>query len=479
SEVKTTLSQKTTLSCEVADTKTEVKWYKDGKLLISSKTIHTESKGKSRQLVIDSVEKKDAGEYFCEAGAEKLAFKIHVEELQAQSAFFKKESVQKEVKATLSQKATLSCDVADNKTEVKWYKDGKLLTSSKTIHTESKGKNRQLVIDSVERKDAGEYFCEAGSEKLAFKIRVEETQLKSAFFNKESVQKEVNTSLSQKATLSCEVADAKTEVKWYKDGKLLTSSKSICAESKGKSRQLVIDNAERKDAGEYICEAGTEKLAFKIHVAAGFSNKESVQREVKAALSQKATLNCEVSDSKMEVKWFKDGKLLASSKGIHMESRGKTRELVIERMEKKDAGEYTCEAGSEKLGFKLQLTVKSAETKDCGTYSCQTPDDKVEFKLQVKGEPVTFKKKLENLAVEEESEVKLEVVLSKPSDEVKWMKNSVVLQPAGNIEIRVEGAKQALLFKRVTYSDRGIYSCETLDDKTQAKLTVESKNSPQ
>lgn len=77
---------------------------------------------------------------------------------------------------------------------------------------------------------------------------------------------------------------------------------------------------------------------------------------MKAALSQKATLSCEVLDSKMEVKWFKDGKVLTSSKGIHMESKGKTRELVIDRMEKKDAGEYICEAGSDKLVFKLQLT---------------------------------------------------------------------------------------------------------------------------
>ncbi|XP_038157478.1 obscurin isoform X15 [Cyprinodon tularosa] len=719
-EVKTTLSQKATLSCEVADMKTEVKWFKDGKQLTSSKTIHTESKGKSRQLVIDSMERKDAGEYVCEAGTEKLSFKLHVEEIQKSSAFVNKESVQKEVKTTLSQKATLSCEVADSKTEVKWFKDGKQLTSSKTIHTESKGKSRQLVIDSMERKDAGEYICEAGTEKMAFKIHVEEIQHKSAFSNKESVQKEVKASLSQKTTLSCEVADAKTEVKWYKDGKLVTSSKTIHVDAKSRVRQLVIDSVERTDAGEYICQAGTEKLVFRVHVAeppAVFSNKDSVQREVKAALSQKATLSCSVSDSKMEVKWFKDGKLLTSSKGILMESRGTTRELVIEKMEKKDAGEYSCEAGNEKLVFKLHLTdvavkfktkpakdtviieanenivlrteltteagsvkwlrdgvelkesskyeirkdglsrtliVKSAETKDCGTYSCETSNDKVEFKVQVKDsalkfvvplkpatvelggtlslicelnqvsgdvvwqhegheikpgnrhcvrtdgakrvltvtavtkedegeyscvcktdktsakvlskaprlvrlttklnnvaamegkdaifkcavtpadvkvkwfhnnmpitagpkykpehgggscslnitsvtqkdageisvdaegksckatlqvqrEPVVFKKKLENLTVEEEREVKLEVVLSKPSDEVKWMKNSVVLQPEGNIEIRVEGMKQTLLFKKVTYSDRGIYSCETLDDKTQAKLTVEMK----
>lgn len=76
------------------------------------------------------------------------------------------------MKATVSQKTTLSCEVADTKTEVKWFKDGKQLTSSKTVHTESKGKLRQLVIDSVEKKDAGEYICEAGPEKMAFKIQV-------------------------------------------------------------------------------------------------------------------------------------------------------------------------------------------------------------------------------------------------------------------------------------------------------------------
>ncbi|XP_076733180.1 obscurin isoform X10 [Maylandia zebra] len=719
-EVKATLSQKAVLSCEVSDNKTEVKWYKDGKLLSSSKTIHTESKAKNRQLMIDSVEKKDAGEYICEAGTEKLAFKLQVADTQVQSAFSNKESIQKEVKATLSQKAVLSCEVSDNKTEVKWYKDGKLLSSSRTIHTESKGKNRQLVIDSVEKKDAGEYICEAGTEKLAFKIHVQEIQVKSAFSSKESIQKEVKATLSQKATLTCEVSDINTEVKWYKDGKLLTTSKTVHVGSKGRSRQLVINSVDKKDAGEYICEAGSEKLPFKIQVLeapAGFSNMESVQKEVKTYLSQRATLSCEVSDSKTEVKWYKDGKLLTSSKGAHMESKGKTRELVIEKVEKKDAGEYTCEAGTEKLVFKLQLTdlaikfqkksvkdtcvvqtsesivlsteltseggsvrwfrdgmelkesskyemkkeglsrtliVKSAEMKDSGTYSCQTADDKLEFKVQVKDsalkfvlplkpatvelggtlslicelnqasgdavwhhngreikpggrfcvradgarriltvtgmtkedegeyscecrndktsakvsskaprlvrlvtklnnvvaterkdavfkcavspadvsvrwfhnsilivsgqkykleqgggshsltitsvtqkdageisvdaegksckatlqvqhEPVTFKKKLENLTVEEQSEVRMEVELSKASDEVRWMKNSVVLQPAGNMEIRVEGAKQALVFKSVTYADRGIYSCETLDDKTQAKLSVEMK----
>ncbi|XP_041965057.1 obscurin isoform X3 [Alosa sapidissima] len=719
-EVKAAISQKATLSCEVANSKTEVKWYKDGHLLSSSKTVHMEMKGKTRQLVLDSVEKKDAGEYICEAGKEKLVFEIHVAEIQ-ETGFANKESVQKEVKAEISQKATLSCEVANSKTEVKWYKDGHLLSSSKTVHMEMKGKTCQLVLDSVEKKDAGEYICEAGKEKLVFKIHVAEIQ-ETGFANRESVQKVVKAAISQKATLTCEVANSKTEVKWYKDGHLLSSSKTVHMEMKGKTRQLVLDSVEKKDAGEYICEAGKEKLVFKIHVAdiqeAGFANKESVQKEVKAEISQKATLSCEVANSKTEVKWYKDGHLLSSSKTVHMEMKGKTRQLVLDSVEKKDAGEYICEAGKEKLVFKIHiaeasakfqkksvtkdavvvqatekiilstelmsenaivrwfrdgvelkdcrkydlkkeglhciLTVNSAELKDSGTYTCQTVDDKMDFKVLVKEEhlkfsqplesttavlegvlslvcqlnrpkghviwrhngieiksggrysistdgmrciltvtgvskeddgeysceskddktsvkvntkaprlvrftsklsdivaventegtfkcsitpadvtvkwlrngipltsgpkykiahggnshsltitnicqedageisieaeekiskatlqvqqvPVTFKKKLQDLTVQEQDEVRLEVELSKPSKEVKWMKNGVVVQPGGSVDIIVEGARQTLLFKNVTQGDRGQYSCETLDDKTQAKLTVEMR----
>uniref|UniRef100_A0A8C9RIP1 Ig-like domain-containing protein n=1 Tax=Scleropages formosus TaxID=113540 RepID=A0A8C9RIP1_SCLFO len=89
----------------------------------------------------------------------------------------------------------------------------------------------------------------------------------AAFANKESVQREVKAMLSQKATLSCEVSDAQTEVKWYKDSKLLSSSRKMHMEAKGKSRQLVLDSVEKTDAGEYICEAAREKLHFTIHVA--------------------------------------------------------------------------------------------------------------------------------------------------------------------------------------------------------------------
>ncbi|XP_059391295.1 obscurin-like [Carassius carassius] len=536
-EVKVSASQKVTLSCEVSDIKTEVKWFKDSKQLSSSKTVHMESKGKSRQLVLENVEKKDAGEYTSEVGNEKLAFEIQVTDIQA--AFSNKDSYQKEVKVGASQKTTLSCEVTDYKTEVKWFKDGKQLSSSKTVHMESKGKSRQLVLENVEKNDAGEYTCEVGNEKLAFKIQV--TDIQAAFTNKDSYQKEVKVAASQKATLSCEVSDPRTEVKWFKDCKQLSSSKTIHMESKGKSRQLLLDNVETKDAGEYTCEVGNEKLPFKIQVAelkAAFTNKDSYQKEVKVSSSQKATLSCEVSDIKTEVKWFKDGKQLSSSKTVHMESKGKSRQLLLENVEKKDAGEYTCEVGNEKFLFKIQvkdvstkfqkksvtkeivmvestekvvlktevmlencsvqwfrdgielkdgskyemkqegrsrvLIIKSSESKDSATYTCQTADDKVEFNVQVKDAPLKFVVPLQPVSAVLESTMTLSCTLNKATVSVLWKHNGKEIKPGGRFSIRTDGTNCILTVSAVAQEDEGEYSCECKDDKTTTKVTTKA-----
>lgn len=168
------------------------------------------SKGTQRKLIIKNAKKSDEGHYSCETATDKVTFQVKIKgtsgiilpycpmldphrrafcvllETQALAAFSHKETVQKEVKAAVSQKATLSCDVSDSKTEVKWYKDGKLLISSRTIYSEAKGNTRQLVIEKVEKSDAGEYTCEAAGDKLVFKITV--TGTRAPFTNQNITQ---------------------------------------------------------------------------------------------------------------------------------------------------------------------------------------------------------------------------------------------------------------------------------------------------
>ncbi|PKK31951.1 obscurin, cytoskeletal calmodulin and titin-interacting RhoGEF, transcript variant X5 [Columba livia] len=443
-EVKAALSENATLSCEVAQEKTDVKWYKEGKLITSSKKFKVESEGKSRRLVVGQVEKKDAGEYTCEAAGQKLTFKLNVTE--AEDAFINKDKVKKEVKAALSENTTLSCEVAQEKTDVKWYKEGKLITSSKKFKVESEGKSRRLVVGQVEKKDAGEYTCEAAGQKLTFKIII--TEAEDAFINKDKVQKEVKAALSENTTLSCEVAQEKTDVKWYKEGKLITSSKKFKVESEGKSRRLVVGQVEKKDAGEYTCEAAGQKLTFKIDVTEPevvFTNKDKVQKEVKAALSENATLSCEVAQEKTDVKWYKEGKLITSSKKFKVESEGKSRRLVVGQVEKKDAGEYTCEAAGQKLTFKIDVT----EPK---------PAFINEEKVQ----------KQVNAVLTESATLSCEV--AQEATEVKWYKDGRLLVPSRKFKIETVGKSRRLVVEQLEKKDAGEYICEAAGQKMTFKL---------
>ncbi|PKK31946.1 obscurin, cytoskeletal calmodulin and titin-interacting RhoGEF, transcript variant X6 [Columba livia] len=443
-EVKAALSENATLSCEVAQEKTDVKWYKEGKLITSSKKFKVESEGKSRRLVVGQVEKKDAGEYTCEAAGQKLTFKIDVTE--AEDAFINKDKVKKEVKAALSENATLSCEVAQEKTDVKWYKEGKLITSSKKFKVESEGKSRRLVVGQVEKKDAGEYTCEAAGQKLTFKLNV--TEAEDAFINKDKVKKEVKAALSENTTLSCEVAQEKTDVKWYKEGKLITSSKKFKVESEGKSRRLVVGQVEKKDAGEYTCEAAGQKLTFKIIITEAedaFINKDKVQKEVKAALSENTTLSCEVAQEKTDVKWYKEGKLITSSKKFKVESEGKSRRLVVGQVEKKDAGEYTCEAAGQKLTFKIDVT----EPK---------PAFINEEKVQ----------KQVNAVLTESATLSCEV--AQEATEVKWYKDGRLLVPSRKFKIETVGKSRRLVVEQLEKKDAGEYICEAAGQKMTFKL---------
>ena len=90
------------------------------------------------------------------------------------------------------------------------------------------------------------------------------------FAKEQPARTEVQAMAGASATLSCEVAQAQTEVTWYKDGKKLTSSSKVRVEAKGCTRRLVVQQAGKADAGEYSCEAGGQKVSFHLDITGQF-----------------------------------------------------------------------------------------------------------------------------------------------------------------------------------------------------------------
>ncbi|XP_040310370.1 obscurin isoform X18 [Herpailurus yagouaroundi] len=450
SEVQAKAGASATLSCEVAQDKTEVTWYKDGKKLSASSKVHMEAKGCSRQLVVQQAGKADAGEYSCEAGGQKVSFCLDVTEPTV--VFAKEQPARSEVQAKAGASATLSCEVAQDKTEVTWYKDGKKLSASSKVHVEAKGCSRRLVVQQAGKADAGEYSCEAGGQKVSFRLDV--TEPAAVFAKEQPARSEVQAKAGASATLSCEVAQAQTEVTWYKDGKKLSASSRVRVETKGCSRRLVVQQAGKADAGEYSCEAGGQKVSFLLDVtepSVMFAKEQPARSEVQAKAGASATLSCEVAQAQTEVTWYKDGKKLSASSRMRVEAKGCSRKLVMQQAGKADAGEYSCEAGGEKVSFHLDVTELEPETP-----TVERPGRR---------EPVV---------VREHEDIVLTAMLATPSvAAVTWLKDGVEIRRSKRHETASLGDTHTLTIRGAQTLDTAVYSCRVGADGQDFPVQVE------
>uniref|UniRef100_A0A8C4MIZ6 Obscurin n=1 Tax=Equus asinus asinus TaxID=83772 RepID=A0A8C4MIZ6_EQUAS len=513
-EVQAEAGARATLSCEVAQAQTEVTWFKDGKKLSASKKVHVEAKGCTRRLVVQQAGKADAGEYSCEAGGQKVSFR-----LEPTMVFAKEQPALKEVQAEAGASATLSCEVAQAQTEVTWFKDGKKLSASKKVHVEAKGCTRRLVVQQAGKADAGEYSCEAGGQKVSFRLDVTEPSV--VFAKEQPAHKDVQAEVGTSATLSCEVAQAQTEVTWFKDGKKLSASSKVHVEAKGCTRRLVVQQAGKADAGEYNCEAGGQKVSFRLDVTEPtmvFAKEQPTHREVQAEAGASATLSCEVAQAQTEVTWFKDGKKLSASKKVQVEAKGCTRRLVVQQAGKADAGEYSCEAGGQKVSFCLgvtgqfsevlkvaqaqtevtwfkdgkklsaskkvqveakgctrRLVVQQAGKADAGEYSCEAGGQKVSFRLGVTEPTVVFAKEqpaLKEVQAEAGASAALSCEVAQAQTEVTWFKDGKKLSVSKKVHVEAKGCTRRLVVQEAGKADAGEYSCEAGGQKVSFRLGV-------
>lgn len=96
------------------------------------------------------------------------------------------------------------------------------------------------------------------------------------FAKEQPAHNQVQAEAGAIATLSCEVAQAQTQVTWYKDGKKLSGSSKVRVEATGCTRRLVLPQAGKADGGEYSCEAAGQRVTFSLAVSGQFSGGEGV-----------------------------------------------------------------------------------------------------------------------------------------------------------------------------------------------------------
>ncbi|XP_023563514.1 obscurin isoform X3 [Octodon degus] len=532
SEVQAEVGASTMLSCEVAQPKTEVTWFKDGKKLGMSSRVSVEARGCRRQLVVQQVGEADAGEYSCEAGGQKVSFHLDVPEPKA--VFAKEQPVHSEVQATAGASATLSCEVTQAKTKVMWFKDGKKLGTSLRVRMEAAGCRRQLVVQQAGKADAGEYSCEAEGRRITFHLDVTEPehQVPEKPGRRELLVVKEHEDIVLSATLATPSAAA---VAWLKDGVEIRRSKRHESCSVGDTHTLTVHSAQVLDSAVYTCCAAERRQDFPVQVEEVAARFSKPLAPLTAELGGTVTLSCELTPAQAEVVWRHGDMQLRPGKRIRMTVEGEVRSLTLSGLREEDTGEYTCasrdghtsayldvqaprvvkftsalnmvvaEEGGEatfecavspedaevawfREGVPLHscgkfmvsqsgacrfLTVKRVALEDAGEITACAEGASCCAALRVREAPVLFLRRLEPQSVEEGSTVTMEVELSRPWPQVQWTRNAAVLEPRDNVEIHAQGVHHRLVLCRVGFADRGFYGCETPDDKTQAKLTVE------
>uniref|UniRef100_A0A3B4AQ99 Obscurin, cytoskeletal calmodulin and titin-interacting RhoGEF b n=1 Tax=Periophthalmus magnuspinnatus TaxID=409849 RepID=A0A3B4AQ99_9GOBI len=268
--------------------------------------------------------------------------------------FTNKSAQQQMVTCSVQDTAELTAEVSDYDAQVVWMRNGREIKMGKKYESVIIDRRRILMVHNVTEEDVGVYECALAEDRVSLQLALKEP---AKFLNKARGPMGMASSLKGDLELKCEVSPASAAVVWKKDQVEISEDQRTTFVSNGTQRKLVIKGAKKSDEGHYSCETVTDKVTFQVKIKQqpSFSNKESVQREVKATLSQKAVLSCEVSETNTEVRWYKDGKLVTSSKSVHTEAKGRSRQLVIDSAEKSHSGEYICEAGTEKLVFKLHV----------------------------------------------------------------------------------------------------------------------------
>ncbi|MCP9264251.1 Immunoglobulin I-set domain protein [Dirofilaria immitis] len=456
--ISTKESEHVVFECKiVGEPMPEIKWFKE-----------TLPDGTAR-LIIDSVNKDDAGEFRCEAqnafGTARTdaildvlyGFEVPVESENAPE--FAQEL--KAIQATEGQKICFECRVVGVPTpEVKWFKDGEEIKPNEHVQIESlpDGTNR-LLIDSVNVEDQGNYRCEATNNvgSMSSKAPLTVNGEFAGNFKAKKGLTDARVEIGSKIRLSVEVEGKPKIIKWFHGKDEIKESKRTKLEViKECEYSLETDKAENSDEGTYrvVLSTDTETVessctltVFKTEMAPTFRKGLQDQSVPKGS---KLVLEIELDGTPKEVKWLKNG-LPVDDKIMKAKDLGNGKhQLVINEIKEGDAGEYTVQVSN-----------------DAGTVESKA-------KILLKAEKPEIVSGLKPTIAEVGEKVTLEVETKGPIKQVKWYKNGAVVK---NAETKKVGDNRyQLIIDEVTKNDEAEYKVVLSNDEgdadSAAKLTV-------
>ncbi|KAF4796886.1 obscurin like 1 [Turdus rufiventris] len=521
------------LACELSRPDAIVRWLRNGQEVQPGERVQVEARGVLRQLTINGAQPSDAGCYICDAASDRMVTNVEVSARPV--CIVNKEEAQSPLEVQEGDSVTLVARLSPETAAVQWQKDGQTLCSGGRLLVCSEGPTRSLTIKQAELGDGGIFLCDAGDDEVHFTLHVKEAPV--LFVNKREEQEKLLVLEGGSAVLSAITSTERSDVTWLGPQQAAVAGERCELRRDGRVHSLIIHNVAMEDAGTYTCLSPHDQMRFDVNVRELRVKFLRGLSDVRARQGERVVLWCELCKARGDVVWRKDGRVLAPGPRRQMTAEGRERSLVLSRVEPGDAGEYCCESNDDQTlatltvqvprvveiimelqsltvlegedatfkclvspedvavtwqlngqpvvpservlvtrsGLCHSLTLRECQTGDAGTVTANAEGLVSTARLSVQEAQVLFVRKLQDVVAEEQGDVCLEVEVSHAAAEVQWLKQGILLQPSSKYLLRESGCRRTLTICCLGPADRGTYRCESLHDRTQAKLQVEPR----
>ncbi|XP_014827496.1 PREDICTED: obscurin-like protein 1 isoform X7 [Poecilia mexicana] len=178
-----------------------------------------------------------------------------------------------------------------------------------------------------------------------------------------------------------------------------------------------------------------------------FSPLSEMDRNKFVEVGNPIVLYCELSDPAAPVHWYKNGVELQTVEGLHVQSEGTMRRIVIQ----------------------------SADFSHSGVYCCDAIDDVIRFNVEVEAPPVRFSAIPDaerSKSIQAGGPFVLQCELSDPSAQVYWYKDGSKLHPQTGVDVKAEGLLRKLVVHSAEVAHSGLYCCKTKGDAVTFSVEI-------
>ena len=350
---------------------------------------------------------------------------------------------------------------AQNRPEVRWFKNGKQLKKSKRVSIKTSEDIFQfkyrLEVEKAVPEDEGVYEIIAenssGSASTTVKVYSEERKKEPTFtqtFEDIVVNEESELIISVKYE-----GYPIPEIKWFRNGISIKTSRTITQKDDSNESSIIIRNISKANhSGVYKCVAinpigSCEHSANVKVIQKDWIFIEKLQ-DLEVEENSQTLLVVKISNEEEDVSWHKDGEALYEDDNrFEFIKEGFYRKLLIKETQIEDEGEYTCLLGrdNECSADLIVIELPPKIISELGEKSC------------VLGQTIRFP-----------------IELSKGDAIVEWYKNDEPIDFDERIDLEIDGKRQELIIRDVTEEDEGIYSCVLGHQTCYGKLKVEPKS---